>query len=347
MPEVDTLLLNMLEAGGSDMHLASGESPKMRVDGVIQTMDFDPIGEEVLAGMMREITPPYRWMRFAETGDADLAHEIPEAARFRVNLYKNHWGTAAVFRQIPSQVQSIDDLGLPQVLKTIAMYNEGLVLVTGPTGSGKSTSLAAMINHINTKVSRKIITLEDPVEYTHTPINSLILHREVGEQARSFSGGLRSAMRSDPDVILIGELRDRETIKLALNSAAMGMLVFATLHTNNAVKTVDRIIDAFPSEEQNQVRVMLADALRACVSQLLCKQINGGRIASHEILTAHESLPNVIRTNALSSIRNIIDQNRDKGMISMDQCLRDYVQRGYISPQEAYMKAIDKQQFAV
>ncbi|MFQ3226129.1 MAG: twitching motility protein PilT [Lentimonas sp.] len=345
MNELDTLLTDMLARGGSDLHLSVDAPPKTRIDGVIHLLTDQPIGEAAMAAMLKEVTQAHRWETFMQTGDADLAHEIPGQARFRMNLFKNSWGMACVLRQIPSRIASIDELKLPIALKDLAAYKDGLILVTGPTGSGKSTTLAAIIDHINVTEQKQIITLEDPVEFTHTDKNCTIIHREVGEHTNSFSAGLKGAMRADPDVILIGEMRDMETIRLALNCASMGMLVFATLHTNSATKTIDRIIDAFPADEQNQIRIMLGESLRGIVSQLLCKQKDGGRIAAHEILLTHGALPNCIRTHSLSNIRNIIDQNRDAGMISMDASLRKLLEAGLITQEEAYMKAIDKAQF--
>jgi len=342
---LDKLLVTMLERGGSDLHLSVGTPPKTRIDGVIHNLEQEPISAEHIESMLLEVTPKARWQRFTDTGDVDLAHEIPGHARFRMNIFRNNWGTATVLRQIPSRVASIDELKLPQCLKEVAEYNSGLVLVTGPTGNGKSTSLAAILNHINEHQQKQIITIEDPVEFTHTDKMSTFIHREVTEHTHSFGAGLRGAMRSDPDVILIGEMRDMETIRLALNCAAMGMLVFATLHTNNATKTIDRIIDAFPSEEQNMVRIMLAESLTAIVSQLLCRKVSGGRVAVHEILLKHSSLANSIRTHSLSNIQNIIDQNRERGMISMDASLRNLLDAGIIDQDEAYMKAINKASF--
>ena len=345
MNELDTLLTDMLAKGGSDLHLAVDSPPKTRIDGVIDLLNQQPIGAREMEAMLKEVTPAHRWDTFMQTGDVDLAHEIPGQARFRMNLFKNSWGIASVLRQIPSRIASIDELDLPVALKDLASYKDGLVLVTGPTGNGKSTTLAAIINHINETSQKQIITLEDPVEFAHDDKNSTIIHREVGEHTRSFSAGLKGAMRADPDVILIGEMRDMETIRLALNCAAMGMLVFATLHTNNATKTVDRIIDAFPADEQNQIRIMLAESLRGIVSQLLCQKKDGGRIAVHEILLTHGALPNCIRTHSLSNIRNIIDQNRDQGMVSMDASLSKLLEADLITREEAYMKAIDKTRF--
>ena len=345
MNELDTLLTDMLARGGSDLHLSVDSPPKTRIDGVIHTLNDQPVGEAAMEAMLKEVTPTHRWETFMQTGDVDLAHEIPGQARFRMNLFKNSWGLASVLRQIPSRIVSIDELNLPVSLKDLASYQNGLVLVTGPTGSGKSTTLAAIINHINETSQKQIITIEDPVEFAHDDKNSTIIHREVGEHTHSFSAALKGAMRADPDVILIGEMREMETIRLALNCAAMGMLVFATLHTNSATKTVARIIDAFPGDEQNQIRIMLAESLRGIVSQLLCKKNGGGRVAVHEILLTHGALPNCIRTHSLSNIRNIIDQNRDQGMISMDASLRKLLEEGLITQEEAYMKAIDKTQF--
>jgi twitching motility protein PilT len=345
MNDLDTLLTGMLEQGGSDLHLSVGSPPKTRIDGLIHPLNDRPLEQAELESMLEAVTPAHRWQSFLKTHDTDLAHEIPGIARFRMNLFRNSKGMATVLRQIPSRIAGIDELGLPVALKDIAAYTEGLVLITGPTGSGKSTTLAAIIDQINETSERQIITLEDPVEFSHNDKKSTILHREIGEHSHSFSAGLRSAMRADPDVVLIGEMRDMETIRLALNCAAMGMLVFATLHTNSATKTIDRIVDAFPADEQNQARIMLAESLRGIVSQLLCKRKDGGRIAVHEILLKHGSLPNCIRNSALSSIRNMIEQNRSSGMISMDVSLRKLLEAGVITTEEAYMKAIDKTQF--
>lgn len=345
MNTLDQILLEMLEQGGSDLHLSVGAPPKIRVEGLVRPIERPTLQADELESMLHEVTPAGRWKQFQETGDADLAHEIPGEARFRMNLFRNSHGTGAVLRQIPSRIAGIDELGLPEALKRVAGFKHGLVLVTGPTGSGKSTTLAAIINHINEHYAKQIVTLEDPVEFTHDDKNSTILHREIGQHTTSFARGLRGAIRSDPDVILIGEMRDMETMRLALDCAAMGMLVFATLHTNNATKTIDRIIDAFPSDEQNQTRIMLADALQAVISQLLCRKKDGGRVAAHEILLPHGSLAHTIRKHSLSNIQNIIDQNREEGMISMDASLQKLLDDQLISEQEAYMKAINKSQF--
>jgi len=347
MAEIDTLLQEMLEQGGSDLHLSVGSPPRIRVSGAIRELAYEAFTPELMEGLLQEFVPPNRWTRFSEGNDVDIAYEIPGQARFRTNLFRNHWGPAAVLRQIPNEICSIDELGLPPALKRLAMEPSGLVLVTGPTGSGKSTTLAAVLNHINEHECREIITLEDPVEFTHTDKKSTFIHREVTEHTHSYARGLRSAMRADPDVILIGELRDCETMRLALNCASMGMLVFATVHTNSAAKTIDRIIDAFPSEEQDQIRILLAESIRGVVSQILCHSTSGGQIPAFEILCHHQSLPHCIRQNSLASIKNIIDQNRDAGMISLDASLRQLLNEGSIDREEAYMKANDKGPFAL
>jgi len=346
MPALDTLLKTMLEQGGSDLHLTIGLPPKARISGALAPIGLEPITATHMEELLGEICPPRRWQEFLERKDLDLAHEIPGLARFRANFLYNHWGQAAVFRQIPSKILSFDELKLPEVLKRLCRLQEGLVLVTGPTGSGKSTTLAAMIDYINRNLSRHIITIEDPIEFVHQNNQSIIVHREVGEHTASFADALKGAMRHDPDVVLLGEMRELETIKLALSCASMGMLVFGTLHTNNAPKTVDRIINAFPAEEQNQVRTMLAGCLAGVVSQLLCKRIPKGRVAVHEILLPHEALPNTIRTGQISNIRQLIESGSADGMHTMDQALMAFVKEDVIAPHEAYMKAANKATFA-
>ena len=346
MNQIDEYLKEMLEKGGSDLHISVKAPPRVRISGSLEILRQYCLEADQVEQIMREITNQSNWDRFLKNKDLDQAYEIPGVARFRTNFFFNHWGIAAVFRQIPTNIESLDELELPLVLKKIARLNEGLVLVTGPTGSGKSTTLAAIIDFINTHQSKKIITIEDPIEFVHPQKKSLILHREILEHSHSFSNALKSAFRSDPDIILIGEMRNQETMKLALTCAAMGILVFATLHTNNAPKTIDRIVDAFDAEEQNQIRIMLADSLQAVVSQLLCKKKGGGRIAVHEILLAHEALPQTIRSGSLSNIVNIINGNREAGMIAMDSNLQELLDQDLISPEEAYMKASEKALFA-
>jgi twitching motility protein PilT len=345
MATIDRLLSELLRRGGSDLHLSVGLPPRGRVSGDLQPLESEPLNQATIEPLLHEICPERRWQHYRENCDLDFAYEVPGLARFRCNYLHNHWGMAAVLRQIPSRILTFEQLALPEALLKLCNLRSGLVLVTGPTGSGKSTTLAAMIDYINSTQTRHIITLEDPVEFVHPSRGCVIVHREVGEHTKSFATGLRSAMRSDPDIILLGEMRELETIKLALNAAAMGILVFGTLHTNSAPKTIDRIINAFPADEQNQVRVLLASCLSGIVSQLLCKKEGGGRIASHEILLQHEALPNVIRTGRISDIRAIIDSGVSEGMCGMDQTLRRLVETGKISAHEAYMKALDKKQF--
>jgi len=344
--EIDRLLAKMLELDGSDLHLGVGGPPRIRTSGVIVAMEDEAeLTPESMQALLQPICSEQRWQAFLEHKDLDLAYEIPGLARFRASYLYNHWGQAAVFRQIPAKILSFDDLHLPDILKDVCAYNEGLVLVTGPTGSGKSTTLAAMIDHINTHYDKHIITIEDPIEFVHPNKRSVIVHREVGEHSASFAKALKGAMRADPDIILVGEMRELETIKLALGCASMGMLVFGTLHTNNAPKTVDRIIDAFPADEQNQIRTMLSSCLTGVISQLLCKKVGGGRVASHEILLRHEALPNCIRTGKISNIRGIIESSMASGMTTMDATLQRLLNQDIISAKEAFMKASNKSQF--
>ena len=346
MAAIDALLKNMLEKGGSDLHLTVGLPPKIRASGSLQPLNDQPLDAARMESLLREICPPRRWQDFLERKDLDLAHEIPGVARFRGNYLYNHWGQAAVFRQIPAKILSFEDLKLPEALKKLCHLDQGLVVVTGPTGSGKSTTLAAMIDYINTHLSRHIITIEDPIEFVHPVKKSVIVHREVGEHTESFAAALKGAMRHDPDILLLGEMREMETIKLALGCASMGMLVFGTLHTNNAPKTVDRIINTVPAEEQNQVRVMLAGCLAGVVAQLLCKRVPKGRCAVHEILLTHEALPNTIRSGQIANIRAIIESGGADGMVTMDTSLMNRVKDGTIEAKEAYMKAANKALFA-
>jgi twitching motility protein PilT len=346
MHAIDQMLRAMRDRNGSDLHLMVGLRPRARISGSLITLgDFPVLTTESMESLLKEICPQHRWEHYLEHNDIDFAYEIPDLARFRVNYLVNAWGRAAVLRQIPSKILSFDDLGLPESLKKLCTLREGLVLVTGPTGSGKSTTLAAMIDFINSTMRRNIVTVEEPIEFVHRNKQSILVHREVGEHTETFTAALKGAMRADPDIILVGEMRQIETMRLALRCASMGMLVFATLHTNNAPKTIDRIIDSFPAEEQNQIRVLLASCLRGIVSQLLCKKITGGRVAVHEILLPHEALGGTIRSGNIAAIRNIIEGGRGEGMISMDTCLREHLDAGEISTREAYMKATDKALF--
>jgi twitching motility protein PilT len=346
MAAIDQLLKIMLEKGGSDLHLTVGLPPKSRISGSLQPIGTTALDAKTMEGLLKEICPERRWHDYLERKDLDLAHEVTGLARFRANFLYNHWGQAAVLRQIPAKILSFDDLKLPEALKKLCHLDQGLVVVTGPTGSGKSTTLAAMIDYINSNFSRHIITIEDPIEFVHQNKKSVIVHREVGEHTQSFAAALKGAMRHDPDILLLGEMREMETIKLALGCASMGMLVFGTLHTNNAAKTVDRIINTFPADEQNQVRVMLSSCLAGVVAQLLCKRVPKGRCAVHEILLNHEALPNTIRSGQIANIKSIIESGGADGMITMDNSLMGRVKDGTIEPKEAYMKAALKATFA-
>ena len=346
MPIIDDYLREMLSLKGSDLHLSINYPAKYRISGNLKPANDFILTPEFMEKMLKEIClPADRWDSYLQTHDLDFAYEIPGLARFRCNYMYNYYGQAAVLRQIPSKILTVADLKLPEILLDICKIKSGLVLVTGPTGSGKSTTLAAMIDYINDTMKRHIITIEDPIEFVHKNKNCTIVHREVGIHSKSFPIALRGAMRSDPDIVLIGEMREMETIRLALTCAAMGMLVFATLHTNNAPKTIDRIIDAFPSNEQAQIRTMLAECLQAVVSQLLCRKKAGGRIACHEILLWTDGLPNTIREGQISIIRTIIEANKGMGMRSMDGGLKDLLMNDIISAEEAYMKASDKKLF--
>ncbi len=346
MAAIDSLLRTMLEKGGSDLHLTVGLPPKSRISGSLTPIAEKPLSGADMEALLKEICPEKRWKEFLEKKDLDLAHEVPGLARFRANYLYNHWGQAAVLRQIPAKILSFSQLNLPEALKKLCHLDQGLVVVTGPTGSGKSTTLAAMIDYINDNLAKHIITIEDPIEFVHPCKKSTIVHREVGEHTETFGAALKGAMRHDPDILLLGEMREMETIKLALSCASMGMLVFGTLHTNNAPKTVDRIINTFPAEEQNQVRVMLAGCLAGVVAQLLCKKVPKGRVAVHEILLQHEALPNTIRMGQISNIRGIIESGSADGMVTMDNSLMARVKDGTVEPKEAYMKGSNKALFA-
>ena len=347
MAKLDDLLRTMVESNGSDLHLCSTLPPKIRVHGTLMPIEGEaPISPDEMTRILKEVAPEQRWNWYVENKDMDYAYEIPGLARFRVNYMNNYFGPGAVLRVIPTKIKTIDEMHLPAVLKEVCRYKKGLVLVTGPTGSGKSTTLAAMIDYINDTQCKHIITIEDPIEFVHPNKQSVIVQREVGNDTKSFGTALRGAMRADPDIILVGEMRDQETIGLALTCASMGMLVFGTLHTNNAPKTVDRIIDTFPAEQQPQIRAMLAQSLSAVISQLLCKTADGkGRIASHEVLLNHEALPATIREGAIANIRSIIEQSSGMGMKTMDNDLMRIFKEGKITAIEAYMKATNKQDF--
>ena len=347
MAMIDPLLTHLKHNDGSDLHLVAGQPPRFRAKGAIQFVE----GQEVLTDarlreMMKEVTSARSWDEYVETGDLDFAFSLEGVARFRANYFVQQSGVACVFRIIPEEIITLEDLKMPKAVRDLADLKEGLVLVTGPTGSGKSTTLASIIDKINKTYSRHIVTIEDPVEFVHQNRNSLFSHREVGLHTKGFGPALRAAIRQDADVILVGEMREQETISLAITAAEMGMLVFGTLHTNNAAKTIDRIIDAFPAEEQNMVRLSLSESLAGIVSQLLLPRADkGGRIAVNEILLRTSGLPNVIRDGNTPMISQIIQAGKSQGMQSMDDVLFAYAKDGKITAHDAYMKASDKARF--
>ncbi len=346
MAKLDAFFKLMFDTGASDLHIVSGQPPILRVHGELERVKYDPLDDENLRQMLYEIAPEQKIKTFEETGDVDFGYEIPNVARFRANYFMQKYGCGAVFRQIPTKVLTADDLGLPPILKKSAMLHKGLVLVTGPTGSGKSTTLAAVIDHANKHRKDHIITVEDPIEFVHTPQGCLVNHREVGIHTRSFSAALRGALREDPDIILVGEMRDLETIRLALEAANTGHLVFGTLHTTSAAKTIDRIIEVFPAEEQAQVRNGLSTGLKVVVAQNLFKRIDKkGRCAALEILVCTAAVGNLIREGKTVQIPSAIQTGKQYGMQTLDDAIMANLTKGWISPEEAYDKCIDKNKF--
>jgi twitching motility protein PilT len=347
MAEIDPWLRRMLELKGSDLHLRAGSPPMWRIHGHLAPIPDEPVlDQEQLTRIMRELPSEERWQRFEKTHDLDFAYPMGDEARFRVNYFCQVRGYGCVLRQIPARVLTLVDLQAPAVLRELPHYRNGLVLVTGPTGSGKSTTQAAIIDEINRYYSRHIITIEDPVEFVHQNINSIITQREVGVDTPEFAQALKDALREDPDVILVGEMRDLETIALAITLAETGVLIFGTLHTNSAAKTVDRIIDVFPASRQQQVRTMLATSLRAIVAQQLLRRADSkGRIAAHEIMISSSAVANIIREGRTEKIQSYIQSGRDQGMITADATLRKYLDQGFINGEEAYMFAQDKVAF--
>ncbi|MDA0840084.1 MAG: type IV pilus twitching motility protein PilT [Planctomycetota bacterium] len=347
MPQIDQLLIELKEAGASDLHLVVGQPPKVRVHGHLENLGSHSVfTEESLGALLGEISTASDWEHFKKNNDLDFAYGLEGVARYRCNYFRQIIGMGAVFRIIPEKILTLDELGMPPVLKRLADLRSGMVLVTGPTGSGKSTTLAAMIDYINTTRACRLLTIEDPIEFVHPNKKSIILQREVGAQTRSFAHALHSATREDIDVILVGEMRDLETISNALTAAEMGSLVFGTLHTNNAPKTVDRVIDAFPADQQEQVRTMLAESLQGVVSQLLLRTAdNRGRIAVNEIMTASPALASMIRQGQVEKITSYIQAGRGEGMQLMDDAIYKLLKEGKITPQEAYLKAQEKSRF--
>jgi twitching motility protein PilT len=324
----------------SDLHISAGEPPLMRVHGDIKRIQAPALSAEQAQAMLYEIMNESQRALFEERSELDFALDAQGVARFRVNVFRQQRGLGAVLRRIPSQVESLEALGMPQVLHSLSRKERGLVLVTGPTGSGKSTTLAAMIDRINQELEGHVITIEDPIEFVHTPKRCLINQREVGPHTHSFSNALRSALREDPDIILVGEMRDLETIQLALTAAETGHLVFGTVHTSSAPKTVDRIIDVFPPNQQGQVRAMLAESVQAIISQTLCKRLSGGRVAALEILTGTTAVRNLIREGKIHQLPGVMQTSHAVGMQTLDWHLKDLVARGEISQETAIEKGL-------
>ncbi|PYO51513.1 MAG: type IV pili twitching motility protein PilT [Candidatus Rokuibacteriota bacterium] len=346
MARLDAFFKLMFDSGASDLHITSGQPPILRVHGDLERIKYDPMDDETLRAMLYEIAPEQTIKKFEETGDVDFGYEIPGVARFRANYFMQKYGCGAVFRQIPTKVLTADDLGLPPILKKCAMLPKGLVLATGPTGSGKSTTLAAIVDHANKHRKDHIVTIEDPIEFVHASQGCLVNHREVGSHTRSFAAALRGALREDPDIILVGEMRDLETIRLALEAANTGHLVLGTLHTTNAAKTIDRIIEVFPAEEQAQVRNGLSTGLKLVVAQNLFKRVDKkGRCAALEILVCTAAVGNLIREGKTVQIPSAIQTGKQFGMQTLDDAIMAVLTKGWISAEEAYDKGIDKSKF--
>ena len=341
---INDLLRLLVERGASDLHLTVGSRPRIRLDGELEELaDLEPPTAELLERLLHEITPESQHETFAATNDADFACELAGQARFRVNLFRNRTGVAAVFRQIPHAIPTFEQLGLPEQLRRLAELSKGLVLVTGPTGSGKSTTLAALIDLVNETRRDHIITIEDPIEFVHPSKGCLVSQREVGVHTSSFKRALRAALREDPDIVLVGEMRDLETTAIAIETAETGHLVFGTLHTTTAASTVERVVDQFPGDRQEQIRIMLSESLRAVIAQTLLKKVGGGRVAAFEILISTPAVSNLIREGKTFQIPSALQTGKAQGMCQMTDSLIALVEDGVVEPREAYLKASDKE----
>ena len=346
MAKIDAFFKLMHEQGASDLHLVAGQPPALRVRGDIERVKYKVLSNDDLRMMLYEITPEDKVKVFEETGDVDFGYEIPGLARYRSNFFMQKNGVGAVFREIPSTIMTAEDLGLPPVIKKLSSLPRGLVIITGPTGSGKSTTLAAIIDEANKTRHDHIITVEDPIEFVHNSQSCLVNHREVGIHTKSFSAALRGALREDPDIILVGEMRDLETISLAIEAASTGHLVFGTLHTTSAAKTVDRIVEVFPAGEQAQIRSTLADGVRAIIAQVLFKRADKkGRCPALEILIATPAVRNLIRESKTHQINSMIQTGKKYGMQLLDEAIMDLYNKGWITGDAAYQKANDKAKF--
>ncbi len=346
MAKIDAFFKLMNDQGASDLHLVSGSQPILRVHGDLERIKYKVMEDNDLKAVLYEICPEHKVKQFEETGDIDFAYEVPNLARYRANYFQQKFGIGAVFREIPSKILSVEDLGLPAVLNKISMLDKGMILVTGPTGSGKSTTLAAMIDYVNRHRKSHILTIEEPIEFVHQSQGCVVNHREVGIHTKSFKAALRGALREDPDIILVGEMRDLETIELALEAASTGHLVFGTLHTQSAAKTVDRVIDVFPHSQQAQIRTTLSESLKAVVAQNLFKRVDQkGRLAVLEILVVTPATSNLIREGKTFQIPSVIQTGKKYGMQSLDDAILEALQKKRVSPEEAYDKAIVKERF--
>src|SRR5689334_23021468 len=343
---IEQLLRTTVEKGASDLHLRCGEPPIIRLHGEMHRLEgWNALENAQLDSMLRSIMPERNRIEFGDTNDTDYAHEIPGCARFRANALRDRMGVAGVFRQIPSQVVNVEQMQITQEVQRLCYLTKGLVLVTGPTGSGKSTTLCALIDMVNRVRNDHVITIEDPIEFVHPNKNCIITQRQVGVHTKSFKSALRAALREDPDIVLVGELRDLETVSIAIETAETGHLVFGTLHTTTAPGTIDRIIDQFPADRQEQIRIMLSDSLKGVISQTLCKKIGGGRVAAREILLSIPAVANLIREAKTFQIHSIMQTSRRLGMVTLNDALIEHVDGGRVEPKEAYMKAVDKLNF--
>jgi twitching motility protein PilT len=343
---IERFLSRMKELDGSDLHLSVGRMPMMRVDGRMEPLRYRVLSNGDFRVLVEPVVPPHIWSQYEATGDADFALDLPGVSRFRVNLFRHERGMGGVFRNLSGKLVSLTKLGLPEAVGSIVDLQSGLVLVTGPTGSGKSTTLAAILGEINAKHAKHIVTIEDPIEFVHDSKAALVSQREVGTHADSFSSALLAATRENPDVILVGEMRDTETIAMALSAAETGVLVFGTLHTNSAAKTVDRLIGAFPTEDQPGVRGTLASTLRFVLAQqLLPKKEGGGRVAAVEVLVANHAFGAMVREGKTHQIPSVIAQGKKEGMVGMDDTLLRFMTQGLVTPEDAYEKSIDKDAF--
>ncbi|MCF6176830.1 MAG: type IV pilus twitching motility protein PilT [Victivallaceae bacterium] len=342
MAKIDKLLEFIVENGASDLHLYSDNVPMVRLDGDIRQLDGDVLSSEEVDAMIKEIMPEHNQEEFAEYFDTDFAYALPGIGRFRVNVMMDNNGIGTVLRQIPEIIPSADQLSLSPAVRKLCELNKGLVLVTGPTGSGKSTTLAAMIDLINEQRTDHIITIEDPIEFVHKNKQCVVNHREINRHTKSFKRALRAALREDPDIVLIGEMRDLETMEIALETAETGHLVFGTLHTNTAASTVDRIIDQFPADRQAQIRTMLSDSLKGVVSQTLLKKKGGGRVAAMEILVINSGVANIIREGKTHQIMSMMQTGKKFGMQTLNDALMQLVSEDIVESQEAAFKAVDK-----